>query len=133
MSRWIYAELIRVNSSFSFTIFYTKDRRPPRELGSEGDLFIRENGNQLFYKTDTERRSIDGQSVNFPSRWRPVPFTNTPTPINHPSKPRYRLTGTPTRPNWMGTATKKTTDLRTSTAMYCHFKNKKYRSASPEL
>ena len=135
MSRWIYAELVHINTTFSFTIFYAKDRRPPRELGTQGDLFIRENGTQLFYKTAPERGSIDKRPVVFPARWRPVSTAEAGSTqaIKHLQNHRYRLTGTATRPSWMGSAAKQTTNLQTSTAMYCHFRNKKNRSVSPEL
>lgn len=131
----LYAEYVQLDRGLAFTIYRSSTQTPTRRLGCVGDLFIREEDHNLFYKVDEEINYVRSTSRHhvFPARWRPVP-TDQPCDIFHPENRHYRLIAEQTRPTWAGLRRQSECSLIASILVYCHLKRKHHAiSLSPEL
>ena len=133
MSVYAAANDIHIHGALAFTIYWSKERAPPRTLGRPGDFFVCERGNQLFYVTAPERNNVDGVSSLFDGRWPLVEILETSN-IPHLLDHLYHLVGENLvdRCGEVSLPEEKTVSLELATLMYPHSRNKR-DSLSPEI
>ena len=130
----IHSEYVRHDSGFAYAIFRSTNISPPRVIGRPGDLFVREEDNQLFYRMpeNTHYLRKSKKYHTFPPRWRPV-YPGVDVKYLHPEHPLYHLVGKFTEPAWVGLSKADECPLDFAIAMYCRLKKKTDTSRSPEL